>query len=188
MGCHPPREPLPAVTAAVKALLGQSDPARAAVAALIAFHGLCTRQVRNPQRVDVSAGWLHIDDRRIPLAPPVREHVAAYLDHRTAAWPDTADPQLFINRRSDMETRNVGIRWIRLLLGLGPGPGPGPGHGLCLGVSCRSIREDRIRAGAMASWGDARRLHDVFGLSTNAGLRYTAAVDHPGFADATPAQ
>ncbi|MFF2515534.1 hypothetical protein [Streptomyces sp. NPDC058086] len=167
LGYHPPREPLPADTAAIKALLDQSDPARAAVAALVAFYGLCTSQVCNLQLVDVSAGWLHLDDRKIPLAPPVRERIATYLDHRTATWPNTANPHLFINRRSAMETRNVGVRWIKLLLGPG--------------VSCRSIREDRILAEAMASRGDAKRLHDLFGLSINARLRYTNVVDHPGF-------
>ncbi|GAX57805.1 hypothetical protein [Streptomyces olivochromogenes] len=66
-----------------------------------------------------------------------------------------------------METRNVGIRWIKLLLDPG--------------VSCRPIREDRILAEAMASRGDAKRLHDMSGLSINASLRYTNVVDHPGF-------
>ncbi|WP_327714038.1 hypothetical protein OG381_00340 [Streptomyces sp. NBC_00490] len=169
LGYHPPREPLPVDTAAIKALLDQSNPARAAVASLVAFHGLSTSQVRNLQLVDVSAGWLQLDDRKIPLAPPVRERIAAYLDHRTTTWPNTANPHLFINRRSAMETRNVGIRWIKLLLGPG--------------VSCRSIREDRILAEAMASRGDAKRLHDMFGLSINASLRYTGVVDHPGFLD-----
>ena len=36
-------------------------------------------------------------------------------------------------------------------------------------------------AEAMASRGDAKRLHDMFGLSINASLRYTDVVDHPGF-------
>jgi hypothetical protein len=37
----------------------------------------------------------------------------------------------------------------------------------------------------MASRGHAKRLHDMFGLSTNAGLRYTDVVDHPGFTGAS---
>ncbi|MEV6653892.1 hypothetical protein [Streptomyces sp. NPDC051219] len=90
----------------------------------------------------------------------------------TGTWPNTANPHLFINRRSAMETRNVGIRWIKLLLGPG--------------VSCRSIREDRILAEALASHGDAKRLHNMFGLSINASLRYTEVVDHPGFTDTNP--
>ncbi|MFD5430284.1 hypothetical protein [Streptomyces sp. NPDC127084] len=171
LGYHPSREPLPVDTAALQTLLDESDPARAAVAALVAFHGLATSQVRNLQLIDISAGWLHIDDRKIPLAPPVRHRIAAYLDYRAATWPNTANPHLFINRRSAMETRNVGIRWIKLLLGPG--------------VSCRSIREDRILAEALASHGDAKRLHDMFGLSINASLRYTNIVDHPGFSEPT---
>ncbi|MFI8280755.1 hypothetical protein ACIGBH_38880 [Streptomyces sp. NPDC085929] len=172
LGYHPSREPLPVETAAIQALLDESDPARAAVTALVAFHGLATGQVRNLQLIDISAGWLHIDDRKIPLAPPVRERITTYLDYRTATWPNTANPHLFIYRRSAMETRNVGIRWIKLLLGPG--------------VSCRSIREDRILAEALASHGDAKRLHNMFGLSIHASLRYTEVVDHPGFTDANP--
>lgn len=172
LGQHPSREPLPVETAAIRALLDESDPARAAVTALVAFHGLATGQVRNLQLIDISAGWLHIDDRKIPLAPPVRKRIAAYLDHRAYTWPNTANPHLFINRRSAMETRNVGIRWIKLLLGPG--------------VSCRSIREGRILAEALASHGDAKRLHNMFGLSINASLRYTEVVDHPGFTDTDP--
>ncbi|MFB7419789.1 hypothetical protein ACFC1L_34875 [Streptomyces sp. NPDC056210] len=41
-------------------------------------------------------------------------------------------------------------------------------------------------SGAMATAGQARRLHDTFGLSISAGLRCTNAGDHPGFADANP--
>ncbi|MGW1617189.1 hypothetical protein ACWCQZ_49265 [Streptomyces sp. NPDC002285] len=166
---HPSREPLPVETAAIKALLDTSNPARAAVTALVAFHALHTSQVRDLKLVDISAGWLHIDGRKIPLADPVRERVSTYLDYRTARWPHTANPHLFVNRRSAMELRNVGIRWIKLLLGSG--------------VSCRSIREDRILAEALASRGDARRLQDMFGLSINASLRYTSVVDHPGFTE-----
>ncbi|MFI5808595.1 hypothetical protein [Streptomyces sp. NPDC051561] len=169
---HPAREPLPLETAAIRALLDLSNPARAAVTALVAFHGLHTGQVRDLKLIGVSAGWLHIDGRNIPLADPVRERITAYLDYRNTSWPTTANPHLFVNRRSAMELRSVGIRWIKLLLGPG--------------VSCRSIREDRILAEALASRGDARRLHDMFGLSISASLRYTNVVDHPGFTDPTP--
>ncbi|WEB45435.1 hypothetical protein MOV08_43240 [Streptomyces yunnanensis] len=169
LGYHPTREPLPVKTAAINALLDPSNPARAAVAAIVAFHGLHTGQVRDLKLVDISAGWLHIDGRKIPLAVPVRERVAAYLNYRNTTWPNTANPHLFINRRSAMELRSVGKRWIKLLLGPD--------------VSCRSIREDRILAEALATRGDARRLQDMFGLSINASLRYTNVVDHPGFVD-----
>jgi hypothetical protein len=166
LGEHPSREPLPVATDAIKALLDTANPARAAVAAIVAFHALHTGQVCNLKLVDVDAGWLHLDGRKIPLAEPVRQRVAAYLDYRNATWPNTANPHLFVNRRTATELREVGIRWIKLLLGPG--------------VSCRSIREDRILAEAMANHGDPRRLHDMFGLSINASLRYTNVVDHPG--------
>lgn len=41
------------------------------------------------------------------------------------------------------------------------------------------IREDRILDEAHATEGDVRRLADLFGLSIQAGTRYTTTVDHP---------
>ncbi|MFM9632592.1 DUF4262 domain-containing protein [Streptomyces galilaeus] len=120
------------------------------------------------QLVDVSAGRLQIDDGKIPLAVPVCERIAAYLDHRAASRLNTASPHRFINRRSAVETRKVGRRGIKLLLGPG--------------VRCRSIGEDRILAETMAGRADARRLHDMCGMPVNAGLRYADVVDRPGFA------
>ncbi|MFJ3229059.1 hypothetical protein ACIPJS_37705 [Streptomyces sp. NPDC086783] len=160
---HSPSTPLPLDTAAIKALLDQTNPARAAVAAVVAFHALSTSQVCNLQLAHITAGHLHIDDRTIPLAPPVRDRITAYLNHRNATWPHTANPHLFINRRSAMDTGPVGRRWIKLLLGPD--------------VSCRSIREDRILAEALANRADAKRLHDLFGLSIEATHRYTKAAD-----------
>lgn len=171
LGYHAPREPLPVEASAIKALLDPSDPARAAVAALAAFHALATGQIRSLQLVDVRAGRLLIDDRCIPLADPVRQRIAAYLDYRNTRWPTTANPHLFVNQRSVFGLEQVSHRWIKLLLGPG--------------VSCRSIREDRILAEAMASRGDSRRLHDMFGLSVNATQRYTNVVDHPSLEKAS---
>jgi hypothetical protein len=37
----------------------------------------------------------------ILLAEPVRDCLAAYLEHRTRRWPNTINPHLFINRRID---------------------------------------------------------------------------------------
>ncbi|GAA3838304.1 hypothetical protein GCM10022403_083490 [Streptomyces coacervatus] len=122
-----------------------------ALATADAGDSLCTSQVRNLRLVDVSAGWLHIDDRKIPLADPVRERIAAYLDYRTATRPNIAEPHLLINPGRTLESRNVGIR-----------------------------------AEAMASTGDAKRLLNMFGLSISARLRYADVVGHPGFTDAAP--
>jgi hypothetical protein len=101
-----------------------------------------------------------------PLAGPGRERIPAYLDYRTTSWPNTANPHLFISFRSALETREVSHRWIKLLMGPD--------------LSRRSIREDRILAEAPATRGDPRRLHDLSGLSIQAGTRYTKAADGPG--------
>jgi hypothetical protein len=100
------------------------------------------------------------------LAGPGRERIPAYLDYRTTSWPNTANPHLFISFRSALETREVSHRWVRLLMGPD--------------LSRRSIREDRILAEAPATRGDPRRLHDLFGLSIQAGTRYTKVTDGPG--------
>lgn len=133
----------------------------------VAFHGLSTGQVRSLRLVDVDVGWLRIDDRKFPLASAVRERRAACLDYRTATWSNTADPYLFGSRSRDMETPSVGICWCTLLLGPD--------------VGCRSIREDRILAEAMASREDAEGLHGMFGLSINTAHRYANVVEHRGF-------
>jgi hypothetical protein len=64
-------------------------------------------------------------------------------------------------RRTDQASK----RWIWLTIGPG--------------LSAAAVREDRILDEARATEGDVRRLADLFGLSIQAGTRYTATVDHP---------
>jgi hypothetical protein len=61
--------PMPADLTPAVAGLESSNPARAAVLALVLFHGLSTAQIRQLQLTDIRDRHLHIDDRRIPLAP-----------------------------------------------------------------------------------------------------------------------
>jgi hypothetical protein len=42
-------------------------------------------------------GRLHIGEQTILPADPVRERLAAYLDHRARRWPATANPHRFVN-------------------------------------------------------------------------------------------
>jgi integrase len=91
---HEARQPLPVNVELLRAALMSDDPARAALVALVAFHGLRAGQLQRLQLTDVRDGRLHVEGRVIVLAEPVRERLRAYLDIRQRRWPDTANPHL----------------------------------------------------------------------------------------------
>lgn len=158
-------QPLPLEVITVRQALMSPDPARAAIAGIVAFCGLRAGQLRNLQLADVRDGRLYVDGRPILLAGPVRERLATYLAHRQQRWPRAINAHLFINTRTDIRSEAVGYRWLKLTLDI-------PG-----GV--QAVREDRILHEAHATGGDPRRICDLFGLSITAATRYTNTVDHP---------
>jgi site-specific recombinase XerC len=161
------REPLPAAVSQLRqALAADDDPLRAAAAALLAYCGLEPRQLPRLLLIDICDGRLHLPGRTVPLADPVLDRVAAWLDERQRCWPMTANPHLFINKQNATRTSAVQADWITKRLG----------------TSAQTIREDRIPDEAQASRGDVRRLIALFGLSVEGALRYTATVDHPAIA------
>jgi hypothetical protein len=81
----------------VREAIHSGQPAREALAALVAFHALRSGQLAGLELTDVRDGRLHLDGRVIPLAGPVRERLAAWLDERARRWPATVNPHLFIN-------------------------------------------------------------------------------------------
>jgi len=168
------RQPLPVDLDAVRQALCSTNPAQAAVVALIAFHGLRSGPLRRLRLTDVRDGRLHVDGRVIVLAEPVRARLAAWLDHRASRWSQTTNPHLFVHYRTAGRADPVGPRWVRLTIGPGLTP--------------TAIREDRILNETHASGGDARRLTDLFGLSIQATTRYTATVDHPDLIDLDKSQ
>jgi site-specific recombinase XerC len=157
------RQPMPADLAAIRDALNSQDPATAAVAALFAFCGLASGQLRSLQLTDIRDGRLLIGNRSIPLARPARERVTAWLDERARRWPATANPHLFIHSRTALGTGPVGQRWVKLKTGL----------------TARVMREDRILDEVHATSGDVRRLMDLFGLTAKGAQRYTATLNHP---------
>ena len=112
---------------------------------------------------DVHDGRLTVDDRELPLAGPVRVRLTAYLDDRARRFPQTLNPYLLVNRRSAPRTTPVAARY--------------PWHRYDL--QPRPLREDRILHEIHATGGDVRRICDLFGLSINAAMRYTAVLEHP---------
>jgi hypothetical protein len=159
------RQPLPLDTAVILDALNSTNPARAAMAALVAFHGLATADLCALQLTDIRDGRLHLGRRAILIAHPVHDRLTTYLEYRNNRWPNTNNTHFFIHVRTGYRTEPVGNRWIKLTMAL-------PG-------GTRALRTDRILHEAHATGGDARRLCDLFGLGINAANRYTATVDHP---------
>jgi hypothetical protein len=157
------RQPLPAAVSQLRDALTSDDPLRGAAAALLAFCGLEPRQLPRLLLTDIRDGRLHLPGRTVPLADPVLERLAAWLDERQRLWPLTANPHLFINHQNATRTGIAKADWITQRLG----------------ISAQAIREDRILHEAHATGGDVRRLIDLFGLSVEGAQRYTATVDHP---------
>lgn len=156
---YPAPDPIDLVK--LRAAIGAHDPARAAVAALLAFHAVRVVDLRDLRLTNLRDGRLHIGEQVILLAEPARDCFAAYLDHRAACWPNTINPHVFINRRSATHTRPVNTNWFRDTLGMPPD----------------AVRRDRILDEAIATGGDLRRITDLFGVSVATADRF-ATIAH----------
>ena len=156
--------PLPLDTAAICEALRSPDPAIALAVALVAFHALTSRQLRELRLTDIVDARLTLDGRDIPLAGPVLVRLRAWLDHRARTWPQTINPHLFVTRRSAPRLTPVGSQF--------------PWRGT--GLTAQAVREDRIVQEIHATGGDVRRLCDLFGLSVETAMRYASALSHPG--------
>ena len=163
----PSRVPLPAAISDIRAALNATDPLTAAVAALIAFHGLQAREVPAIKLTDLRDHRLHLAGRVIPLAEPVRERLDRWLDQRAARWPNTINDHLFIHQHCATGTTPGSADWLTRRMGM----------------SAQQLREDRILHEAHATGGDIRRLCDLFGLSVSGAARYAATVDGSDLAD-----
>ncbi|MFD9403473.1 hypothetical protein ACFWA4_32200 [Streptomyces sp. NPDC060011] len=158
--------PLPLKVEPTRQALESADPAQALLCALIAFHGLHRHQLRHLRLTDFDGeGRLTTGDRVIILAAPVRERLAAYLQHRTHCWPATGNPHLFIHVRTAVTTACVGPAWV--------------GQHLGPHLTTRTLRNDRILNEAFATGGDAKHLSEMFGISLPAARRYTSVLGHP---------
>ncbi|GAB3971261.1 hypothetical protein GCM10029978_046110 [Actinoallomurus acanthiterrae] len=156
-------QPLPADLASMRAAVHSDKPARAAIAALVIFHGPRPRELCHLELTDARDGRLHLPGRTIVLAEPVRAKLAAWLDERARRWPETSNPYLFINGYTAVRTSTVSPEWITRTLGL----------------SAKALREDRILHEALASNGDIRLLCDLFGLSPCGTRRYVQTHREP---------
>lgn len=166
-------EVLPIDLRPVRDAIDSDNPARAALAALIAFHALLPMHVVAIQLHEVRDGRLHLPDRTIPLARTVREKLTAWLDYRQRRWPNTVNPHLFINHRNAIRITACGTSWVSATIG----------------VSAQALRMDRILHEAVNTQGDVRRLTDMFGVSVMTAERYafnTIEPTGPGVPAAPP--
>ncbi|MFD7669059.1 hypothetical protein [Streptomyces sp. NPDC059788] len=167
VGMPETRTPVSMDVPVLRSLIDAPDPTRAACGSLLIFHGLRPHQLRTLHVTDIVDGRLHIEGRKILLAPQARAALNGYLAHRERQWPNSGNPHLFINLATAGRLTPVTGKWINTVLG----------------AQAQALREDRILDEAHTSDGDARRLADLFGLTVNAAQRYTATVDHVSFAE-----
>ena len=167
MGEFERRIPLPAQLDVVREALDSADVFRAALAALVAFHGLRPAELRDLKLSDVRDGRVHLTDRRVPLAEPVKQRLARYLAHRGQRWPNSANPHFFIHYLNAPTTGPVTRTWVNRRLGF----------------SAQAIRQDRMVDEAIATGGDVRQITDFFGVTVATALHYAEVVEHPGLRD-----
>lgn len=159
------RTPLPADHTQLSAALKSSDCPGSALAALMIFHGLRPRELRDLKLADIHDHRLHLPGRTMPLAQQVATRLAAYLDHRTDHWPNSINPHLFIHTLNAGGTHRVSREWVNE-------------H---LGMSAQAIRQDRIVDEAHATAGDLRRICDFFGVTMATAEHYASSLNHPAF-------
>lgn len=155
--------PLPLDTALIRTELNSPNPAVALAVALVAFHALTVKEVRELQLTDITGGRMLLGDRDIPLAAPVRTRLTAWLNYRNQTWPGSANPHLLINRRTAPRLITVGRAFPWKDTAFRP----------------QALREDRILHEIRDTGGDVRRLCDLFGLSVEGATRYLKTVEHP---------
>ncbi|SDT13755.1 Site-specific recombinase XerD [Actinoplanes derwentensis] len=163
LGANFYRKIVPEDLAGIREAINSEDHTTALLAAMLAFHALRSGQLRALKVTDIQDGHLHLDQRSIPLADPVRERLASYLDYRNSRWPQTANPHLFIHVHNAGGVKSANSTWI----------------GKKLGTSPRNIRTDRIVQEVLATGGDIRRICDMFGLSVDGAVPYVAVLGHP---------
>lgn len=154
--------PLPLSTDLIRQELNSPNPAVALGVALVAFHALTAKQVAELCLTDIADGRLDLEDRSIPLAQPVRDRLARWLDHRARTWPNTKNPHLLITKKSAPRLIPVSRAFPWRSSRIKP----------------RALRDDRLLAEVRATGGDARRLTDLFGLHIASTSRYVDTVEH----------
>ena len=162
------RIPMPVNLERIRAPFNSADAATAAIAALVAVHGLRPSEVTALQLSDVRDHRITLPDRTIVLAPATKTRLDAYLAYRRQRWPGTINPHFLVHQNSATTTEPVRVPWLTYKLGTSPA----------------SLRQDRILAEVHAG-GDQRRICDFFGVTITTAERYTSTLNHPDLDDFT---
>ncbi len=112
--------------------------------------------------VDLGNRRLLLADADRPIDEFTHQILTAWLEHRRARWPDTANPHLLITQQTATETGPVSNVWARK---------PLRGHTATL----ERLRQDRQLEEALTSGSDPLHVAAVFGLDPKTALRYTDA-------------
>jgi integrase len=140
-------------------------PAARLILAFAAVHAARSGAIRALRLEDVGLGDCRLvtADRIRPLDDLTRGVLRAWLDHRRARWPGTANPHLLVNTKTALETGPVSGRWVNKML-----------RGLP--VTFERLRADRILKEALAHGRpDPLHLTAVFGLDDKSAIRYATA-------------
>lgn len=162
------RIPMPVDLEPVKAAFDSTDPTTAAIAALVAVHGLRPSEATTLLMTQVRDHRIQLPDRTILLAPATKSRLDAYLAHRHRRWPATINPHFLVHTKSALTTEPVRVPWLADKLGTAP----------------QSLRQDRILAEVHAG-ADQRRICDLFGVTIATAEHYTATLNHPDLDDFT---
>lgn len=156
------RVPMPLDTDRIRAAFNSTNPAAAAITALIGIHGLRPRESTALRLTDIRDGRIHLPDRTILLAPPTKARLDAYLGYRMGRWPNSINPHFLIHIRSAGSLSPVQVPWLTDQLGM----------------ATHALRQDRILAEVHAG-GDARLICDFFGVTISTAEHYTSTINHP---------
>ena len=131
------------------------------IALLAGVHALSCKQIAELRvdDVDLSGDRFFVDGRPRPLDALTREHFVAWLEHRRAMWPHTANPHLLVTSRSAGRVVPAGQTYVK-------------GAVAGLPITLSGLRTDRLVCEALDSGGDALRIALMFGMSAEAATGY----------------
>jgi hypothetical protein len=139
------------------------SPAQRLVVALAAVHAARPKAIRELALDDVD-----LPNRRItiaghpqPLGDLTHTILRAWLEHRHATWPGTANRHLLISRVSALGTKPVAADYLD--------------KHLLLGAPLERIRRDRILQEALATGADPLRLTLIFNIDYTTAMSYADA-------------
>jgi len=161
----------PALRAGLLSRLGQPD--QQLIVLLAGVHALLPSQIcaLTLDAADPAAGIVLTGGRHRHLDELTREHLLAWLQHRHARWPATANPHLLVSQATAGGLEPVSRSYVQNVASRA-------------GVTAHALRADRILDEAHASGGDPLKLTRLFGISDPTAIRYCAEL---GLLDHEPA-